>query len=134
MLNNVRNGESECDGVRHDASCVDAWLAPEGAGQRSGVSLVRHFGGSAVVVGAVVRPYHHMVGSSDFVSFDLPSVRLQRAISWLVKCDHVKDTMTLSFAAISPTFLPFSAATACAIQNDTCILLHVAICLLTWPY
>ena len=69
-MNNVRNGESKCDGGRHDAS-------------RSGGSiLVHHFGGSAVVVGGVVGPYYHMVGSSsDFVSFDSPSGRLQRVIS-----------------------------------------------------
>ena len=43
-MNNVRNGESKCDGGRHDAS-------------RSGGSiLVHHFGGSAVVVGGVVGP------------------------------------------------------------------------------
>ena len=45
LLNNVIKG-SRSDGVQHEA-CVDVWRAPEGACQKSGGSLVRHFGGSA---------------------------------------------------------------------------------------
>ena len=102
---------------------------------------VHHFGGSAVtVVGGVVGP-----------SYGLFRLRIMRlAIRPTSKGDLVhlacvyepiEGTVTLSFAAISATFLPFSAV-ACAIQSsppipascfmlseldsDTCILLHAA--------
>jgi hypothetical protein len=88
-VNNVRNrnGESECDGVRHDASCVEAWLAPEGAGQRLGGSLlVRHFGGSALVVGGT--SYHSTRHQADSKG---------RSRSLACEYVHLEDTVTIYF-------------------------------------
>jgi hypothetical protein len=133
LLNNGRNGESECDGVRHDASCVDAWLAPEGASQQLRVSLVRHFGRSAVLAGGVVGPYHHAVGSSDFILFDSPSGRLQRAISptyWPVNVTTSKTPRNLLCCDLrNVSSISYSRLRNSELDSDTCILLPVATCL-----